>query len=67
MQSFMESQQFKITLNHNSQKVWSGSKTMDAIFHRLHMTEDIVCVPKMYVWKNYPKAVVPNLFVTADW
>jgi len=37
MQSFMESQQFKITLNHNSQKVWSGSKTMDAIFHRLHM------------------------------
>jgi len=39
--------------------------------HRLHITENIVGVPKMFylkrnVWKIYPKPVVPNLFVTAD-
>jgi len=71
MQSFMESQWFKIALYDNSQKVWSGSKKMGPVFHRLHITENIVGVPKTFylktnVWKIYPKAVVPNLFLAVD-
>ena len=44
---------------------------MGPVFHRLHKTENIVCVPQMFylkihVWKISPKAVVLSLFVTAD-
>ena len=43
---------------------------MGPVFHRLHITENTVVVPKMFylktnIWKIYPKAVVPNLFLTA--
>ena len=70
MKSLM-SQQFKMALYHNSQKVWNGSKKMGPVFHRLHITENIIGVPKLFylkinAWKIYPKAVVPNLFITAD-
>ena len=41
------------------------------VFHRLNITENIVGVPKVFylkinISKMYPKAVVPNLFVTAE-
>ena len=43
---------------------------MSPVFHRLHITENSVGVPQMFylkinVWKVYPNAVVPDLFVTA--
>ena len=71
LQSFMESQKFKITFYHNSHKVWSGSKKMGPVFHRSHITENIVGIPKMFyitinAWKIYPKAVVLNLSVIVD-
>jgi len=67
----MESHWLKIALYHNSQKVGSGSKKMGPVFHRLHITENFVGVPKMFylktnVWKICLKAVVPSLFLTAD-
>ena len=36
----------KIALYHNSKKVWSGSKKMGPVFHRLHITENLVGVSK---------------------
>jgi len=29
----------------NSQEVWHGSKKIDPVFHKLHITENVVGVP----------------------
>jgi len=72
MRSFMENHSLTWPFIFNSQNVWSGSKKMRPIFHKLHVTENAIGVPNHLlslistksILKIYPKAFCALVFDT---